>query len=73
MAGPTASGKARVTAMPSTLLSTAFLTSVASWPWSGLLEYRRSMFSCLAAAWAPLRTLSQNVSPGTSWVIISMV
>ena len=31
------------------------------------------MLSLAAAVSAPLRTRSQNVSPGTSWVIIAMV
>ncbi|BBC29537.1 hypothetical protein SGFS_008310 [Streptomyces graminofaciens] len=31
------------------------------------------MLSLAAAAWAPLRMVSQNVSPGTAWVIIAMV
>ena len=31
------------------------------------------MLSFAAAASAPLRTMSQNVSPGTSWVIIATV
>ena len=38
-AGPTASGVASVTAMPSTSLSIAFWTSVACLPESGSLEY----------------------------------
>jgi hypothetical protein len=71
--GPTAVGLARVTAMPSALLSMAFWTSVACLPESGSLEYFRVTPSDLAAASAPLRTRSQNVEPGASWVIIAMV
>ena len=59
--------------MPSTLLSTAFWTSVACLAAAGSFEYFRSMLSFAAAASAPARILSQNVSPGASWVIIAMV
>ena len=62
-----------VTAMPSTLESIAFCTSVAcSGPFS-LLEYFRSMPCVAAASLAPARILSQNVSPACSWVIIAKV
>ena len=72
-AGPTASGLASVTAMPSTLLSMAFWMSVACLPESGSLEYLRSMPCCLAACSAPARIRSQNVEPGASWVTMAMV
>ena len=72
-AGPTASGLASVTAMPSTLLSMAFWISVACLPESGSLEYLRSMPCCLAACSAPARIRSQNVEPGASWVTIAIV
>ena len=72
-AGPTASGLASVTAMPSTLLSMAFWISVACLPESGSLEYFRSIPCCLAACSAPARIRSQNVEPGASWVTMAMV
>ena len=68
-----ASGVARVVAMPSTLESTAFWISVACLAGSGSLEYFRVMPSFLAACWAPALILSQNVSPGVSCVTIAMV
>ena len=71
--GPTASTCVRVTAIPSTLLSIAFCTSVACRVASGSLEYFSSTPVFLAACSAPARTLSQNVSPGASCVIIAMV
>ena len=67
------SGDSSVTAMPSTLLSTAFWIRVASPGAVGSLEYLRSMLSLAAATCAPARTLSQNESPGASWVTIAMV
>ena len=39
----------------------------------GSLEYFRSMLSLAAATSAPARILSQNESPGASWVTIAMV
>ena len=71
--GITASGLDRVTAMPSTLLSIAFCTSVACSGPCSLFEYFRAMPWFAAAASAPARILSQNVSPAASWVIIAMV
>src|SRR3954454_12515749 len=68
-----ASGLASVTAMPFTPLSTAVCTRLAWFGASGSLEYRSSMLSFFAAVSAPLRTRSQNESPGTSWVIIAIV
>ena len=59
-----AGGSGRVTAMPSTLLSIALWIRVACLPESGSAEYFRSTLSLLAAAWAPLRMMSQKVSPG---------
>ena len=71
--GMTASALDRVTAMPSTLESMAFCTRVAcSGPFS-LLEYLRVMPWDFAAASAPARILSQNVSPACSWVTIAIV
>ena len=68
-----ASGVASVVAMPSTLESTAFWISVACLAGSGSLEY----FSVTRCPWrpalAPALILSQNVSPGVSWVIIAKV
>ena len=71
--GPTASGAARVAAIPSTLLSIAFWTRVAWLPCWGSLEYFRSMLCCSAACSAPARTRSQNVVPGCSWVTMAIV
>ncbi len=59
--------------MASTLLSTAFCTSVACLSAAGSFEYFRVMLSFAAAASAPDRIRSQNVSPGASWVIIAIV
>ncbi len=72
-AGAIASGLASVRAMPLTPLSIAVCTRLAWFGASGSLEYRSSMLSLSAAAWAPLRMRSQNESPGTSWVIIATV
>ena len=71
--GITASALDRVTAIPETLASIAFCTSVAcSGPFS-LFEYCRVIPCDFAASCAPARILSQNVSPACSWVIIWMV
>src|SRR3954462_2729534 len=51
----------------------AFWISVASLPASGSLEYFRVIPWSFAACSAPFRILSQNVSPGASWVTIAMV
>ena len=72
-AGAMASGLASVRAIPLTPLSIAVCTRLAWFGASGSLEYRSSMLSLSAAAWAPLRIRSQNESPGTSWVIIATV
>ena len=59
--------------MPSTLESTAFWISVDCLLGSGSLEYFRSMPAFAAACSAPALILSQNVSPGVSWVTMAMV
>src|SRR5689334_18905584 len=59
--------------MPLTFESMAFCTSVACWPESGLFEYFSWTPVFFAACSAPERILSQNESPGASWVIIAMV
>ena len=72
-AGITASALDSVTAMPSTLLSIAFCTSVAcSGPFSVVRVLEVDAVRPAASS-APARILSQNVSPGCSWVIIAMV
>ena len=40
---------------------------------SGSLEYLSVTLSLAAAAVAPARMMSQNVSPGAAWVIIAIV
>src|SRR6478752_4459226 len=67
------SGDRRVTAIPSTLLSTAFCRRVASPGAVGSAEYFRSMLSFAAATVAPARILSQNESPAGAWVTIAIV
>ena len=68
--GITASALDRVTAIPETLASIAFCTSVAcSGPFS-LFEYCKVIPCAFAASSAPARILSQKVSPACSWVII---
>jgi hypothetical protein len=37
------------------------------------LEYLKAMLSLAAAARAPCRMMSQNVSPGEAWVIMATV
>jgi hypothetical protein len=68
-----ASGVTRVVAMPLTLESTAFWMRTACLGASGSLEYFRVTPVSLAACWAPFLTLSQNVSPGVSWVMKAIV
>ncbi len=68
-----ASGVASVVAMPSTLESTAFWISVACLLGSGSLEYLRLTPVFFAACVAPALILSQNVSPGVSWVTMAKV
>src|SRR4051812_36396554 len=62
-----------VTAMPSTFLSMAAWMSWACLDASSLLEYCRSTLSLAAAASAPLRMMSQKVSPGAWCVIMATV
>ena len=68
-----ASGVARVVAMPSTLESTAFWISVACLAGSGSLLYFSVDPVSLAACCAPALILSQKVSPGVSWVTMAKV
>jgi hypothetical protein len=72
-AGAMAGGSGSVTAMPSTLLSMALWMSVACLPESGSEEYLKSTLSFAAAACAPLRMMSQKVSPGAPCVTIAIV
>jgi hypothetical protein len=69
-AGPIAGGSGRVTAMASTLASIAFWIRVACFPESGSEAYWNLTLSLAAAASAPLRMMSQKVSPGAAWVTI---
>src|SRR3954464_4884002 len=62
-----------VTAMPSTFLSIAAWISWACLVASGSFEYCSSTLSLAAAASAPLRMMSQKVSPGAWWVIMATV
>jgi hypothetical protein len=71
--GAIAGGSGRVTAMPSTLLSIALWMRVACFPESGSEEYLSVTLSLAAAAWAPLRMMSQNVSLGAPWVTMAIV
>src|SRR5918911_3593980 len=71
--GTSAGGSGMVTAMPSTLLSIADWISVACLPESGSEEYFRVTLSFADADCAPLRMMSQNVSPGAAWVIMAIV
>ena len=72
-AGAIAGGSGRVTAMPSTLASIALWIRVACLPESGSAEYWNLTLSLAAAASAPLRMMSQKVSPGAPWVIMATV
>src|SRR4051812_23846488 len=71
--GIRAGGSGRVTAMPSTLLSMALWMRFAWFADVGSDEYLRVTLSLAAAACAPLRMMSQNVSPGAAWVIMATV
>src|ERR671937_370724 len=71
--GASAGGSGRGTAMPSTFLSMALWIRVACLPESGSEEYLSVTLSLAAAAWAPLRMMSQKVSLGAPWVTIAMV
>src|SRR5919202_840812 len=73
IAGIKAGGSGMVTASPSTLLSIADWIRLACLPESGSDEYLNVTLSLAAAAWAPLRMMSQNVSPGAPWVTMAMV
>src|SRR5215211_2943149 len=72
-AGAIAGGSGRVTAMASTLASIALWIRVACLPESGSAEYWNLTLSLAAAASAPLRMMSQKVSPGAPWVIMATV
>ena len=63
-----ASGFASVRAMPSTFLSTACCTRFDCFEPSGSEVYSSLTLSFAAASSAPLRTMSQNVSPGPECV-----
>ena len=71
--GQMAAGAGSVTAMPLTLLLMASWISWACLVGSGSLEYLSVTLSLAAAAVAPARMMSQNVSPGAAWVIIAIV
>src|SRR5438270_1535518 len=71
--GSSAGGSGRVTASPSTLLSIARWIRLALLAEVGSDEYLSVTLSLPAAAWAPLRMMSQNVSPGAAWVTIAKV
>src|SRR5664279_3829768 len=73
IAAPRAPVFGSVTAIPSTFLSMAAWTSWACFVASGSLEYWKSTLSFAEAASAPLRMMSQNVSPGAWCVIMAMV
>ena len=72
-AGAMTAGSASVTAIPATFPLTADRTRLAWAAASGSWEYCRSRSSLAAAASAPRRTRSQNVSPGAWWVISATV
>src|SRR5919107_2142991 len=71
--GTSAGGSGMVTAMPSTLLSIADWIRVACLPESGSEEYFKVTLSLADADSAPLRMMSQNVSPGAACVIMAIV
>src|SRR5579863_5952266 len=73
MVGHSAPGLGSVTAMALTRLLIASWISWACWVGSSLLEYFRVMLSLAAAADAPARMMSQNVSPAAAWVIMAIV
>src|SRR4029450_3760204 len=68
--GAIAGGSGGGTGMGSTLEAIAFWIRVACFPESGSEEYWNLTLSLAAAASAPLRMMSQNVSPGAPWVTI---
>ena len=59
-----AGGSGMVTAMPSTLASIALWINVACFAEVGSAEYWNLTLSLAEAASAPLRMMSQKVSPG---------
>src|SRR6266550_5686034 len=71
--GAIAGGSGRVTAIPSTLLSMALWTRLAWLPDDGSDEYLSVTLSLAEAASAPLRMMSQKVSPGAAWVTMAKV
>ncbi len=73
MASPMAPVLGSVTAMPSGFLSMAAWMSWACLVASGSFVYWKSTPSLAAAASAPLRMRSQNVSPGAWWVTMMIV
>ena len=73
MTSPMAPVLGSVTAMPSGFLSMAAWMSWACFVASGSLVYWKSTPSLAAAASAPLRMRSQNVSPGAWWVTMMTV
>src|SRR3954469_23433787 len=72
-AGARAGGSGSVTAIPSTLESIADWIRLAWLPDDGSAEYLSSTLSLAAAAVAPLRMMSQKVSPGAPCVTIATV
>src|SRR3954467_10603621 len=72
-AGAIAGGSGNVTAIPSTLESIADWIRFAWLPDAGSDEYFNVTLSLAAAAAAPLRIMSQNVSPGAPCVTIAIV
>src|SRR3954469_16018771 len=73
IAGSIAGGSGIVTAIPSTLESIADWIRLAWLPEDGSDEYLNSTLSFPDAAVAPLRMMSQNVSPGAPCVTIAIV
>src|SRR4051794_38038556 len=71
--GVSAGGSRRGSAMPWTLLSMAVWIRFAWFADVGWEEYFRVTLSLAAADCAPLRMMSQNVSPGAAWVIMAIV
>src|SRR3954447_199640 len=73
IAGSIAGGSGIVTAIPSTLESIAAWIRLAWLPDDGSDEYLNSTLSFPDATVAPLRMMSQNVSPGAPCVTIAIV
>ncbi len=73
IAPPSAPVLGLVTAMPSTFLSIAAWMSCACLVASGSFVYSSFTPSFAEAASAPLRMMSQKVSPGAWWVIMATV